>query len=90
MNLSLKRELQTREFRKINDFQLLYSSTFGHMLDPVGPQCGAVKQLKRAILMSSQVLQFPLMLNIRFLPLFPYLLKLLLGLLIQVYPAKQL
>ena len=37
-----------------------FSSTFGHILDKVGPKCEAVKQLKRAIFMSSRVLQFPL------------------------------
>ena len=37
-----------------------FSFTFGHILDKVGPKSGAVKQLKRAIFMSSRVLQFPL------------------------------
>ena len=37
-----------------------FSSTFGHIFDKVGLKCGAAKQLKRAILMSSRVLQFPL------------------------------
>ena len=51
---------KTPGLRKIDDFELLYSSTFGNILDQVGPKCGAVKQLKRAILMSLRVLQFPL------------------------------
>ena len=36
-------------------FEGPFSFTFGHILDKVGPQCGAGKQLKRAILMSSRV-----------------------------------
>ena len=36
-----------------------FSFTFGHILDKVGLKSGAVKQLKRAIFMSSRVLQFP-------------------------------
>ena len=36
-----------------------FSSTFENIFGKVGLECGAVKQLKRVIFMSSRVLQFP-------------------------------